>query len=100
MITITLAEILIALTLGIVLGMVFFIGLWLTVKNLANTARPMLLLLLSWSFRFGIVMVVFYYLITQNIQQFIIALIGMSLVRWKISNTMQRYLKKEYLHGH
>ena len=77
---------LVALFIGGLAGFVYFLGLWLTLKQLPESKNPGLLMLSSLLFRMAFVMSVFY-LIMRSIgwQGLLIALVGLTLVRFILS---------------
>jgi F1F0 ATPase subunit 2 len=71
-----------ALVLGLALGIVFFGGLWLTVKKTVAAKMPALWILGSFIFRVGITMIGFYYVSMGNWQRLIICLLGFTVSRY------------------
>ncbi len=67
------ASVLIA---GIALAIVFFGGLWLTVKKMVHSKSPALWLISSFFLRVGITLVGFYFVGAGNWQRLLICLIG------------------------
>lgn len=67
---------------GIVLGLLFFRGLWSTVNNLSQVRYPALLMLGSLLLRFGLVLVAFYLLTCYGGWQHVLsAAFGFTLAR-------------------
>jgi F1F0 ATPase subunit 2 len=89
---------------GIALGILFFGGLWLTVKKLTTAKRPALLFLGSLFFRVSITLIGFYYISTGNWQRLLICLLGFICARFiiihltKPGKEKQIHLKKEAAH--
>lgn len=82
MISLSSYDIGLALLAGIVLGMVFFGGLWLTVQQLHSNKHPALLIVASVVLRFCIVLMCFYWLISSiHWPALLIALAGFLMVR-------------------
>ena len=80
---------------GALLGLVFFWGLWLTVRRLPDARHPALRMLVSLLLRFAVVLAGFYVLARQGEwQHLIIAAAGFVLVRlayvWRISARMKK----------
>jgi len=65
-----------AFIVGILLGTVFFGGLWLTVKKAVAAANPALWFLASSLLRTGIVLTGFYYITNGDWRRLIICLLG------------------------
>lgn len=90
---------------GIVLGFIFFGGLWFTVKKLLTARIPALWVLGSFIIRVGIALVGFYYTSSGNWQRLVSCLLGFIAARFiviyytKIFAAKQLYLKKENIHG-
>ena len=70
-----------ALVVGILLGTLFFGGLWFTVKKLTSARMPALLVFVSLVLRLGITLTVFYFIAKNNWQQLVICLIGFIIAR-------------------
>ncbi len=90
---------------GIALGIIFFGGLWLTVKKMVTAKIPALLVLGSFILRIGIVMAGFYFIGSGNWQRLVICLLGFIAARFivihftKTIDAKQVQLKKENIHG-
>ncbi len=77
---------LVALFVGGLAGFVYFLGLWLTLKQLPESKNPGLLMLSSLLFRMAFVMLVFYLImLSVGWQGLLIALVGLTLVRFILS---------------
>ncbi len=61
---------------GTALGMVFFGGLWYTVKKLAQSKRPALLFLGSLILRIATTLTGFYFIAQDNWQRMLVCLLG------------------------
>jgi len=70
-----------ALAAGVMLGLLFFGGLWWTVRRLAVTAHPALWMLGSFVLRTAIVLAGFYMVADSRWQNLIAALAGFILAR-------------------
>ena len=68
-------------TAGLGLGILFFGGLWLTVKKAITSKRPALWLIGSFFFRMGITLVGFYYLSQGSWKSLLISAIGFIIAR-------------------
>ena len=90
---------------GIALGVIFFGGLWLTVKKMVTAKIPALWVLGSFIVRLGIVLPGFYFISSGNWQRLVICLIGFVAARFiiihltKAIDAKQLPLKKEHIHG-
>ncbi len=71
----------IASILGMVLGLFYFGGLWLTVRRLPFAARPALLTLCSYFVRLGVTLTCFYVLMAGSWQRLLVVLLGFLAVR-------------------
>ena len=69
---------------GLILGTLFFGGLWLTVKRLVASTRPALLVLGSFVLRIAIVLIGFYFISAGSWQRLLIALMGFILARFLV----------------
>ncbi len=70
-----------ALLAGIVLGVLFFGGLWLTVRQGLNSIKPYLLFIVSLILRMAIVVFGFYYIGADNWKRMIACLVGFLIAR-------------------
>lgn len=71
---------------GALLGLVFFQGLWLTVRRLEQTRHPIVWMLGSLLLRFGLVLVGFFLLARQGDWRLLLAAVaGFSLARLLIT---------------
>ncbi|MEO7485708.1 MAG: ATP synthase subunit I [Ferruginibacter sp.] len=89
---------------GLMLGVIFFGGLWLTVKKLTASKMPAVLVLVSFVCRVGIVLVGFYFIGLGNWMKLIACLIGFIVARFavirytKSVDEKTTHLKKEVAH--
>ncbi len=70
-----------AFVAGIALGIIFFGGLWLTVKKSVTAEVPWLWVLGSFIFRVAIVLTGFYFVSAGNWQRLVTCLIGFIVAR-------------------
>lgn len=90
---------------GIILGVIFFGGLWLTVKKIVTAKIPALWVIGSFIVRVGIVLLGFHFVSSGNWQRLVSCLIGFIAARFivihftKSIDAKQLQLKKETLHG-
>ncbi|MEA3470028.1 MAG: ATP synthase subunit I [Thermodesulfobacteriota bacterium] len=69
-------------TAGMGLGLIYFFGLWMTTRGIAQSRNAGLLMISSLALRLGIVLTGFYYLMTwTGWQGMVTALFGFALVR-------------------
>lgn len=91
----------IAAVAGVLLGIIYFGGLWLTVQRMSQTDRPILLLVSSFIIRLGLVLVGFYLVSNGRLQFLAISLVSFLLTRFyfirKIQPTPERRVNS---HGH
>jgi len=75
---------------GLLLGTLFFGGLWLTVKKAVTSKKPALWFVGSFLFRTGITLLGFYYTSLGNWQRLLICMLGFIIARLVIT-----YLTKQ-----
>lgn len=78
----------IALVVGFSLGLVYFAGLWLTVRNIADARNPGLLLLASWIGRTALVLTGLWLVSSSNLAGILVFMVGFLIAR---SIVIQRY---------
>jgi F1F0 ATPase subunit 2 len=76
---------------GVALGILFFGGLWLTVKKLVTAKKPALLFLGSLLLRVCATLIGFYYVSQGNWQRMLVCLVGFITARF----IMMHLTKKE-----
>jgi F1F0 ATPase subunit 2 len=90
--------------IGLVLGTLFFGGLWFTVKKAVTSKIPALWIFSSFLFRIGITLVGFYYVSLGNWQRLLICVVGfvagriITLRFTKLMEEKKIRLKKEATH--
>lgn len=90
---------------GMALGIIFFGGLWFTVKKAVDAKIPALWVFSSFVLRIGITVVGFYFIGAENWQRLIICLLGFIAARFivlhftKTMDAKQWQLEKEEIHG-
>jgi len=89
---------------GLLLGTIFFGGLWFTVRKLVISKIPALWFLGSFILRVSITLIGFYYISTGSWQRLLICVAGFIIARFaiihftKLSEEKQVLLKKEISH--
>jgi F1F0 ATPase subunit 2 len=73
-----------ALIAGVILGILFFGGLWFTVNKLANAKTPALWMLGSLVLRVGITMTGFYFVSAGNLQILLTCVLGFFIARYMV----------------
>jgi F1F0 ATPase subunit 2 len=73
-----------ALIAGIIIGFIFFGGLWLTVKTGVTSKKPALLFIISFVLRTGITLLGFYFVSAGNFKKMVACLIGFTVARFII----------------
>ena len=68
--------VLLALLVGLLLGALFFGGLWWTVRKGVSASQPAFLFLGSMLLRTGIVLVGFYFVASQHMDRLVVCLLG------------------------
>ena len=89
---------------GLLLGTIFFVGLWFTVRKSIVSKTPALWLLASSILRVCITLIGFYYISSGNWQRLLICMAGFITARYivirftKSNNEKQVVLNKEVSH--
>ena len=89
---------------GLLLGTIFFGGLWFTVRKLVISKIPALWFLGSFILRVSITLIGFYYISSGSWQRLLICVAGFIIARFavihftKLSEEKQVLLKKEISH--
>jgi F1F0 ATPase subunit 2 len=93
-----------AFIVGLLLGTIFFGGLWFTVKKLVTSKIPALLFLGSFILRVSITLIGFYYISTGSWQRLLICMAGFIIARYSViyftksNKEKQVLLQKEVSH--
>ena len=79
-------AVVIAFVTGLGLGLFYFGGLWLTVRQLPHTQRPVLLLVVSFLLRLAIALICFYLIVKgdlglQSLLSLLSCILGFLIVR-------------------
>ncbi|MBN1664667.1 MAG: ATP synthase subunit I [Deltaproteobacteria bacterium] len=77
----TTAHIIISFMAGIVLGAVYFWGLWHTLRRLSETAKPFRWMFISYTVRVCFIMTGFYFVMGGRWERLIAAMIGFLVIR-------------------
>lgn len=93
----TMAPVL-ALVAGLSLGVIFFGGLWWTVRKGMASSRPALWFLVSFLLRMGIVMAGFYFVGQGDWHRLVVCLVGFVIARLLVTWFSGR-LEKEASHA-
>jgi F1F0 ATPase subunit 2 len=67
--------------IGVILGIIFFGGLYWTIQQLAETKHPALLMTISLLLRMAILLGVMFYVAKGGYQGILLAMLGMIVVR-------------------
>ncbi len=70
---------------GVALGMIFFGGLWFTVKKMVTAKIPVIWFLSSFILRVSIVLIGFYYVSSGSWQRLIVSLLGFIVARFVVT---------------
>lgn len=81
--------------LGVILGLLYFGGLWLTVRRLPKVKRPRLFLLLSSVFRLSLVLGCFWLIMRQDLVLFLITLLFFFLLRIALIGLVRKPVRRE-----
>ena len=96
--------IILAFIVGLLLGTIFFGGLWFTVRKLVTSKIPALWFLGSFILRISITLIGFYYISSGSWQRFLICVAGFITARYSViyftksDNEKQVLLNKEVSH--
>jgi F1F0 ATPase subunit 2 len=92
-----------AFVAGLLLGTLFFGGLWLTVKKAVTSKMPAIWFSLSFLFRVSVTLAGFYFIANNNWKRLVICLFGFVIARFiimrltKSNEKEQIKLKKEVM---
>jgi F1F0 ATPase subunit 2 len=75
------AGVFVALIMGAGLGLFYFCGLWLTVKQLHKSLHPASLTIASFLVRTGVILLGFYYIMEGRLERLLAAMAGFLIVR-------------------
>jgi len=81
---------------GLMLGVLFFGGLWFTVKKAVTSKLPALWMVGGFIIRAGITLVGFYYVSLGNWQWLLICLLGFVIARMLVLKITKIYDQKNY----
>jgi len=83
--------------IGVILGIIFFGGLYWTIQKLTEVKRPGLLMICSLIFRMAVLLSVLFYVSKSGYMGILYAMLGMFLVRvimtFKIEETTEKQKK-------
>jgi len=82
-------TVLLALVAGLGLGLIFFGGLWLTVRQLADIRHPWLLFAMSFILRLALVVAGMYLVMDDSWQRMLACLAGFIIVRQIMLSRLQ-----------
>jgi F1F0 ATPase subunit 2 len=89
-------ELLFALAVGLVLGAIFFAGLWWTVQKFSASPSVALWFLGSMLLRMGLVLVGFYFLLGDSWQKMCAGLCGFIVARFIVMRIVDRVTRKSH----
>ncbi|CAN5641006.1 ATP synthase subunit I [soil metagenome] len=98
-------HIVLSLTGGILLGILFFGGLWYTVKKAVASKIPALWFFSSFLIRVGITLAGFYFIGAGNWKNLLACMVGFIIARFvvihytKLMDENKSHLTKEAVHG-
>jgi len=82
---------------GLLLGTLFFGGLWLTVRKLVTSRIPALWFLGSFILRVSITLIGFYYIFSGSWQRLLICVAGFIIARYTVIHFTKTNEKKQVL---
>lgn len=91
---------LLALAAGASLAIVYFGGLWLTVRRVAEQQRLSWLVPVSLLVRFALVLAAFYFLLVLDLRLMGLALLSFMVSRHWVVGRLGRYHKSQYNDSH
>jgi F1F0 ATPase subunit 2 len=86
-----------AFIVGLLLGTIFFGGLWFTVRKLVTSKRPALWFLGSFILRVSITLIGFYYISSGSWQRLLICVTGFITARYSVIFFTKSYKEKQVL---
>ena len=89
---ITFTAFLPAIATGVAAGLIFWGGLWWTVRQLANHPHPALIMLVSFVIRSVIVIGAFYWMMNAHWEQLAVALLAFMSIRMVLAKTLTKQL--------
>lgn len=89
-----------ALLAGMILGAIFFGGLWWTVRKAVASAYTALWFLLSMLLRSAIVMLGFYFIMGNSWQKLLAGLLGFTIARFLVMRLTRRTTQPAHLSDH
>ncbi len=89
--------IIVALVMGVLLGAVFFGGLWWTVQKLISSKRPAFWFFCSLLLRTGITLIGFYLIAQGHFDRFLVCLFGFIIARFIIMQLTKSGEKSTHL---
>ena len=98
------STMILSFTGGILLGIIFFGGLWFTVKKIVAAKTPAVLVFISFIIRVAITVIGFYFIGSGNWQKLIACMLGFIIARFivihytKAIDERKLQLKKEDSH--
>lgn len=87
---------LLALAAGIILSIIYFVGLWYTVKNIGKMRRPHVVIAASFLARISIVLLGFYFVLLFNWSYLLLAFLAFIVTRQIIINKIGETSKLLY----
>lgn len=75
--------------IGMLLGLVYFGGLYLSIKRMSESKYPAMLMTLSFIIRMGILIGIFFYLSKDGYKNMLFALLGVILTRFILTFTLK-----------
>ena len=84
---------------GIILGLLFFGGLYITVQKMETLKNPALLMILSFMARMGVLVLAFYFISKVGYKEVLFALAGVILTRFVMTYRMRDQKKERVKRG-
>lgn len=80
---------------GIILGILFFGGLYITVQKMNTVKNPALIMILSFILRMAVLVIAFYFISKSGYKEVLFALAGVILSRFVMTFRMRDDKKRE-----
>jgi F1F0 ATPase subunit 2 len=91
----------IAALAGILFGIIYFGGLWLTIQKMSQVDRPVVLLIASFIVRLGLVLVGFYLVSNGRLELLAVSLVTFFLTRFFFISRIRPHTERSGKpHGH
>ena len=84
---------------GVILGLLFFGGLYITVQKMDTVKNPAIIMIISFILRMAVLVVAFYFISKSGYKEVLFALAGVILSRFVITFNMRGEKKEKVKRG-